>query len=152
MKRTIKVFLGGEPRWVGTLHYDAAGSRERSAFSYAETWLGTADRLAIDPALPLVAGPQFHRKIQSGSVFHGAFADTEPDGWAKRVILRDHAKRRQAARRAGLEQEAVRLQAIDFLLAVDDASRVGALRFQNEAGCFAVLQNPAAARPLRSSN
>ena len=64
MKRTIKVFLGGEPRWVGTLHYDAAGSRERSAFSYAETWLGTADRLAIDPALPLVAGPQFHRKIQ----------------------------------------------------------------------------------------
>ena len=142
MKRTIKVFLGGEPRWVGTLHYDAAGSRERSAFSYAETWLGTADRLAIDPALPLVAGPQFHRKIQSGSVFHGAFADTEPDGWAKRVILRDHAKRRQAARRAGLEQEAVRLQAIDFLLAVDDASRVGALRFQNEAGVFCRATEP----------
>ena len=51
MKRTIKVFLGGEPRWVGTLHYDAAGSRERSAFAYAETWLGTADRLALDPEI-----------------------------------------------------------------------------------------------------
>ena len=82
MKRTIKVFVGDEARWVGTLHYDAVGARERAAFAYAETWLGLADRFALEPALPLVAGPQFHRKIQSGSVFHGAFADTEPDGWA----------------------------------------------------------------------
>ena len=136
MKRTIKVFVGGEPRWVGTLHYDAVGSRERSAFAYAETWLDTADRFALEPALPLVAGPQFHRKVQNGSVFHGAVADTEPDGWARRVILRDHAKRRQAARRAGQEPQALQLQAIDFLLAVDDVSRVGALRFQDEAGIF----------------
>jgi len=87
MKRTLKVFAGDKPKWVGTLHYDAAvGSRERSAFAYAETWLGTADRFALEPALPLVTGPQFHRKAQNGSVFHGAFADTEPDGWARGVI------------------------------------------------------------------
>src|ERR1035437_8368964 len=142
MKRTIKVFVGDEARSVGTLHYDAVGSRERAAFAYAETWLGSADRFALEPALPLVAGPQFHRKVQNGSVFHGAFADTEPDGWARRVILRDHAKRRQAARRAGQEPEAVQLQAIDFLLAVDDASRVGALRFQDEAGVFCRATDP----------
>ena len=52
------------------------------------------------------------------------------------MILRDHAKRRQAARRAGQQPEAVQLQGIDFLLAVDDASRLGALRFQDEAGVF----------------
>ncbi|HWQ92477.1 MAG TPA: type II toxin-antitoxin system HipA family toxin [Clostridia bacterium] len=142
MKRTIKVFLGDEPKWVGTLHYDAVGSRERSAFAYAETWLGTADRFALEPALPLVTGPQFRRKVPNGSVFHGVFADTEPDGWARRVILRDHAKRRQAARRAGKEPGAVQLQAIDFLLAVDDASRVGALRFQDEAGVFCRATEP----------
>lgn len=136
MKRTIKVFVGDEASWAGTLHYDAVGSRERSAFAYAERWLNSADQFAVEPALPLVAGPQFHRKVPNGSVFHGAFADTEPDGWARRVILRDHAKRRQAARRAGQEPEAVHLQAMDFLLAVDDASRVGALRFQDEAGVF----------------
>ena len=127
MKRTIKVFMGDEARVVGTLHYDGGGSRERSAFAYDETWLSAADRFALEPGLPLVAGPQYHRKVPNGSVFHGAFADTEPDGWAKRVILRDHAKRRQEARRLGKEPEAVQLQAIDFLLAVDDASRVGAL-------------------------
>jgi serine/threonine-protein kinase HipA len=136
MKRTIKVFVGDEARGVGTLHYDAVGSRERAAFTYTDNWLASADRFALEPALPLVAGPQFHRRVQNGSVFHGAFADTEPDGWARRVILRDHAKRRQAARRAGQESEAAQLRAIDFLLAVDDASRVGAVRFQDEAGVF----------------
>jgi len=142
MKRTIKVFLGEEASWVGTLHYDAVGSRERAAFSYADGWLASPDRFALEPALPLVAGPQFHRKAPNGSVFHGAFADTEPDGWARRVILRDHAKRRQAARRAGQKPEAVQLQAIDFLLAVDDASRVGALRLQDEAGVFCRATEP----------
>ncbi|HTV62575.1 MAG TPA: HipA N-terminal domain-containing protein [Verrucomicrobiae bacterium] len=142
MKRTIKVFVGDEPRWVGTLHYDAIGSRERSAFGYAESWLESEDRFALEPALTLVTGPQFHRKIENGSVFHGAIADTEPDGWARRVILRDHAKRRQAARRAGREPEVVQLNAIDFLLAVDDSSRVGALRFQDEGGVFCRSAEP----------
>lgn len=142
MKRTIQVFLGEQASWVGTLHYEVVGSRERAAFSYAEAWLVWADRFALEPALPLVTGPQFHSKVPNGSVFHGAFADTEPDGWARRVILRDHAKRRQAARRAGQNPEMVQLQAIDFLLAVDDASRVGALRFQDEAGVFCRAAEP----------
>jgi serine/threonine-protein kinase HipA len=142
MKRAIKVFLGNEPIRTGTLHYDAVGARERSAFAYEESWLGAADRFALDPGLPLVAGPQFHRQVQNGSVFHGAIADTEPDGWARRVILGDHAKRRQTVRRSGQAQEAVPLHAIDFLLAVDDASRAGALRLQDEAGVFCRATEP----------
>ncbi|HEX3625421.1 MAG TPA: type II toxin-antitoxin system HipA family toxin [Verrucomicrobiae bacterium] len=136
MKRTIKVFVGESAKWVGTLHYDAVGSRERAAFVYSEDWLNSADKFALEPMLPLLTGPQFHRQVENGSIFHGAIADTEPDGWAKRVILRDHAKRRQADRRAGGESKSMPLQAIDFLLAVDDTSRVGALRFQDEAGAF----------------
>lgn len=136
MKRTIKVFMGDEARFIGTLHYDGVGTRERSAFAYDESWLSAADRFALEPGLPLVAGPQYHRKVPNGSVFHGAFADTEPDGWAKKVIQRDHAKCRQEARRAGNEPESVQLHTIDFLLAVDDTSRVGALRFQDESGIF----------------
>lgn len=142
MNRSIKVFLGNEARWVGTLHYDSVGSRERAAFVYSETWLASSDRFALEPALPLVAGPQFHRRVKDGSSFHGVFADTEPDGWAKRVILRDHAKRRQAARRSGQKLDVVQFQAMDFLLAVDDASRVGALRFQDKAGVFCRAPEP----------
>lgn len=136
MRRTINVFVGDEPRRVGTLYFDAVGSRERAAFSYTDTWLSSADRFALEPMLPLVTGPQFHGKVPNGSVFHGAFADTEPDGWGRRVILRDYAKRRQEARRSGQQPEPLQLQSIDFLLAVDDASRAGALRLQDETGVF----------------
>ena len=136
MKRTIGVYLGDAARRVGTLHYDQQGARESGAFDYDGTWLADAERFAIDPALDLVAGPQFHRKTRHGSVFHAAIADTEPDGWGRRVILRDHAKRRQASRRAG-EPEAPKLpNAMDFLLAVDDVSRLGALRLRDETGQF----------------
>lgn len=142
MKRAISVFVGDEPVEVGTLHYDAVGARQRSAFAYKESWLSARERFALEPGLSLVSGPQFHRPVEDGSVFHGAIADTEPDGWARRVILRDHAKRRQAARRSGQAQEAVRLGSIDFLLAVDDASRAGGLRFQDEAGIFCRATEP----------
>jgi serine/threonine-protein kinase HipA len=136
MKRTISVFLGNEARRVGILYYDAAGARERSAFSYDDSWIKAPDCFAWDPGLPLVPGPQFHRKSKDGSVFCAAIADTEPDGWAKRVILRDHAKRRQQARKSGKQTERVYLNELDFLLLVDDSSRVGALRFQDEQGVF----------------
>ncbi|HEY1690530.1 MAG TPA: type II toxin-antitoxin system HipA family toxin [Polyangiaceae bacterium] len=136
MRRTLKVFLGDQPRLVGTLLYNADGARENAAFAYDAGWLAAPDRFSIDPALPLVAGPQFHKKTRDGSIFTPAIADTEPDGWSRRVILRDHAKRMQEARRAGVEVDSRPLNDLDFLLAVDDVSRVGALRVQDEEGVF----------------
>lgn len=136
MKRTIRVCVGDEGRLVGTLHYDQQGARESAAFEYDAAWLADVDRFAIEPELVLVAGPQFHRKTRDGSVFHPAIADTEPDGWGRRVIQRDHAKRRQEARREGEPVANRPLNGLDYLLAVDDIGRVGALRFQDEEGRF----------------
>ena len=136
MNRTLHVYVGSDERIVGTLHYDQTGAREHAAFVYDGAWLAAADRFALEPNLPLVTGSQFHRKVASGSVFHSAIADTEPDGWGRRVVLRDHAKRRQAARRTQTETGPAQLNAVDFLLAVDDGSRVGALRFRDETGVF----------------
>ncbi len=142
MKRTLQVFIGNETRLVGTLHYDQNGAREHAAFAYDESWLTAPDRFALEPNLPLVTGAQFHRKAPEGSVFHAAIGDTEPDGWAKRVIMRDYAKRRQSARRAGTDAGSTQLNAVDFLLAVDDGSRVGALRFRDEVGVFQRASEP----------
>jgi serine/threonine-protein kinase HipA len=132
----IAVHLGKEETLLGTLFYDQQGARESAAFEYGPQWLDLAGRFAIEPGLPLVAGPQFHRKTREGSVFHAALADTEPDGWGRRVIQRDHAKRRQEARRAGASVEARPLNSLDYLLAVDDFARVGALRLKDEEGRY----------------
>ena len=92
------------------LHCNRDGARESAAFEYDPKWLGSTARFAIDPTLALVAGPQFHKKPRDGSTYPGAIADTEPDGWGRRVILRDHAKRRAEARQVGdTERTLVRL-------------------------------------------
>lgn len=135
MKRTIQVHLGETPRLVGILRCNKEGTRESAIFEYDVSWLTAKDRFAIDPALPLQRGPQFHHKSRDGSVFHPAIADTEPDGWGRTVIRRDHAKRRAAAKQAGDTIPPVG-GGLDFLLEVDDASRVGALRFRDEEGVF----------------
>jgi len=142
MKLTIKVFLGDEPRLAGMIRYNAEGARESAAFEYDASWLSAPDRFSIDPALQLVPGAQFHKKTRDGSLFHAAIADTEPDGWGRRVILRDHAKRMQGARRAGAQVDSRPLSHLDFLLEVDDSSRVGALRFQDEEGVFRRAPEP----------
>jgi serine/threonine-protein kinase HipA len=135
MKRTIDVMLGDGLR-VGTLRYALPGRRENAAFEYGVGWLGDPAHFTLGPTLPLQAGPQFHRKSKDGSLFHAAIADIEPDGWGRRVIMRDHIKRRQELRREGKEEEAQPLNPLDYLLAVDDESCVGALRFRDENGVF----------------
>ena len=136
MKRKIDVALGTESTSLGELRYDRQGRRESAAFAYTSDWLANAGRFEIDPTLPLVNGFQFHKRNEQGSIFHGAIADTEPDGWGHRVILRAHAKRRQSARSQPHPSETDVLGELDFLLAVDDESRVGALRLRDEEGHF----------------
>lgn len=142
MNRTINVFLGEAARPIGRLRVDIQGARQSAAFEYHPTWIEADDAFAIEPQLPLVSGMQFHKKVGEGSIFHGAIADTEPDGWGRRVILRDHAKRREQARRSGASGSRAPLNPLDFLLSVDDANRVGALRFQDEDGLFQQASEP----------
>ncbi len=111
MNRTIAVFLGELPRQVGTLRFNVQGARESAVFEYHPDWLQADGSFAIAPSLPLTPGPQYHKRVGDGSVFHGAIADAEPDGWGRNVIRRDHAKRRVAARRAG---EPVETRQLDF--------------------------------------
>lgn len=69
MRRTIRTVLGENARNLGTLRFDVQGARESAAFEFDAAWLAAADRFALDPGLPLVTGPQFHRKERGGSVF-----------------------------------------------------------------------------------
>lgn len=74
MRRTIKVFVGDDPRLIGMIRYSADGARASAAFEYDASWLSARDRFSIDPALQLVAGPQFHKRTRDGSIFHSSIA------------------------------------------------------------------------------
>src|SRR6185437_13607296 len=97
------------------------------------------ERFEVSPDLPLREG-HFTRRAASEdeSPFPYALADTEPDAWGKRVIQRAHAKRRQR------DPSLAPLTRFDILAAVDDFSRVGALRLRDKQGAY--LQAAAADR------
>lgn len=136
MNRQIKVYIGDAKRLVGTLFFNASGNRESSGLEYSSNWIESSGSFEIDPALPLKHGRTFKTKREGTSVFHGAIADSEPDGWARQVILRDYGKHRKNRKERGLTVNDAPLTSLDFLLAVDDFSRIGAIRFQDENGEF----------------
>ncbi len=113
---TVEVHIdwAGETHLVGRLH-----TAERSpavSFEYADGWLSRRDAFAIDPSsLPLRSGP-FH-----SPVLFGAMQDCGPDRWGRILVER-------AVRKHVLDRKPY--QDLDYVLALDDASRIGALRFR----------------------
>ena len=137
IQQTVRVALGEAALSLGSLTYGKDGKREYSTFAYGESWLSDASRFEISPDLPLIAGHQFRKApSKEDSIFHFVFADTEPDGWGYRVIARDHARRRKVAHAAGELVPSASLTEMDYLLGVDDMSRIGAIRLMDDRGRF----------------
>lgn len=131
IRRQVQLCIGKAGLPMGSLVYVRQGRRENSAFAYDEDWLASSERFNVSADLQLVAGHQTHKAASlHDSVFHGAIADTAPDAWGRRVIARDHAKRRKG------DPQLPALTEMDYLLAVDDFSRVGALRLRDPDGTW----------------
>jgi serine/threonine-protein kinase HipA len=130
-RKQVSLCIGKAGLPVGSLVHVRQGQRENSAFAYDESWLASPARFNVSADLQLLPGHQTHKAASPmDSVFHGAVADTAPDAWGRRVIARDHAKRRKA------NPALSALTELDYLLAVDDFSRVGALRLRDPAGAW----------------
>lgn len=114
MSVEVHIDWNGETCLVGRLH-----TAERSAaisFEYAAEWLSRANSFSIDPAsLPLRSGPHH------SSVLFGAMQDCGPDRWG-RVLIKRAVEKRVLDRKS--------YQDLDYVLALDDTTRIGALRFR----------------------
>ncbi len=131
LKQQVQVCVGKAAQPLGELSYVLDGAREYSAFAYDPAWLVAPERFEASPDLPLGPGYSVRRApSREDSVFHHALADTEPDAWGRRVIARAHARARKH------DPALPALTAFDYLAAVDDFSRVGALRLRDHAGRF----------------
>lgn len=131
IRTPLQVFLGKAEKPVGKLVFVKDGPREFSQFAYSDEWLAAPQFFDISPDLQRHSGFQLRKPpTQNDSRFFLALADTEPDAWGRRVIARAHAKARAENPTLGP------LTAIDYLASVDDHSRMGALRLQDENGQY----------------
>lgn len=121
MTETIEVHVdqGGETRLVGRCRYVAKRRGQSSVFEYADEWLERPDSFALDPANMSLEVRQIYTTSER-SALPGALRDTAPDRWGQLLIKR-------AFRKAGEERT---LSEIDYLLAITDQTRIGALRYK----------------------
>ncbi len=114
MSWEVHIDWQGQTCFVGRLH--AAAQGPVVSFEYAPKWLGRDGAFPIDPtSLPLQAGALHGRGV------FGAIQDCGPDRWGRILIER-------AVRKRVLTQKPYR--DIDNVIALDDSSRLGALRFR----------------------
>lgn len=121
MTVTIQIYIdhGGKTHSVGRCRYVAKHRGHSSVFEYTDEWLDKPDAFALDPAnLPLDGGQIY--TTSDKSALPGALRDTAPDRWGQQLIKR-------AFRKAGEERA---LSEIDYLLAITDQTRIGALRYK----------------------
>lgn len=131
MKTELDVCLGKAGTAVGRLVFVRNGMRMFTQFAYFQDWLSHQDAFNVSPDLALTPLYQTRKpESREDTLFFLALGDTEPDAWGRRVIARAHAKRREKDPALGA------LTDLDYLCAVDDFSRVGALRLRNAQGTY----------------
>ena len=122
MSRIVEVDLdwNGAVRHVGSMRIGPSGrGGEVVSFQYSNAWLSSPEYFPLQTSLD---GPgEFYP--EKGQGMFGCFGDSAPDRWG-RTLIRLAAKKGAAA-------PAPRLNESDFLLAVGDFLRQGALRFRD---------------------
>lgn len=128
-EESVQVFLDidGNPYPVGNLWFH--NGRESTSFQYDAAWLSGAFGFSIDPQLPA-----YHGMFHADRLF-GVFSDAAPDRWGRLLMRKGNATGRT-------------LSTMDYLLQVDDALRMGALRFRRGEGPFLAEKSPIRIPPL----
>lgn len=128
MNGTIYVYGDWEglkaPKIIGKLNVETLRGKEVFSFEYDEKWLIEEKNTLFDPDLEFFKGRQYSTEEKP---LFGIFTDSCPDRWGRMLLQRNEALN------ARKENRAVRkLNESDFLIGIDDYSRMGALRFKRE--------------------
>ena len=103
---------------VGTLHYEEDGGRQHTAFKYSDEWIANENAFTLAPSLGLTS-QTYYNSGRHRTIFPGPISDCAPDAWGRAVIS---------------NASHTRVNELDYLLAVNDFTRMGALRFIDENG------------------
>lgn len=117
----------GPPVRVGQLTRNTSKTGDTVRFDYAPEWLQQADPTAsfpLDHELPLASGALYAHA--GADQLSGSFQDCSPDRWGKLLM-----ERREAIEAREAQRPVRILRSWDFLLGVNDASRMGGLRLRD---------------------
>ena len=117
-------FRVDNPILMGRLYTQSIKGKEVFSFEFEQQWLQTPYCRLLDPDLQLFRGRQF---LADSKTNFGIFADSAPDRWG-RVLL----ERRESVRAKEEGQARQILMESDFLLGVNDSTRMGALRLKTD--------------------
>jgi len=119
--KRVRVAIGERLQPVGEIVFETDGRRQTSMFRYAVEWLENPQRFPIAPSMPL-GESQFYAsasRVNPRDALLGPVSDGSPDSWGRGLIRRA---------RSGTLTE------LDYLLAVDDLTRQGSLRYLGQDG------------------
>ncbi len=118
----VDAWSGEAPRRAGWLRRAGVAERSDIAFEYDQPWLDAAGTFNLDPSLE--PRPSEQRRPTAAQL-HPIFTDAAPDRWGQRLLDR---RELELAKREG--RKARPLDPFDYLIRVNDATRMGALRLQ----------------------
>lgn len=111
-----------EPRLIGDLNYESLCGSDSSGFCYNDEWLKDYGGLFLSDDLNNYPSQQY---TAPGKDIFGCFSDALPDRWGRTLINRWEqilAKEENRPMR--------RLSSFDYLIGIEDFSRMGAFRFK----------------------
>ena len=107
---------------VGELTMDSIRGGETYGFKFEPSWLKKHGSVSLSDDLNNYVGMQYG---QPGKDIFGCFSDSLPDRWGRTLVLR-----REQILAAEEKRPVRRLSSMDYLLGIDDATRMGGFRFK----------------------
>src|SRR5574344_2583757 len=111
-----------EPRMIGELSYESLRGSDSYGFCYSADWLRDYGSLFLSDDLNNYPGQQYTAR---GKDIYGCFSDALPDRWGRTLI-----NRREQILAKEEKRPVRRLSSFDYLVGIEDYSRMGGLRFK----------------------
>ncbi len=111
-----------EPMLVGELGYESLRGSDSYAFKFDNDWLRQYGSLFLSADINNYPGQQY---TQPGHDIFGCFSDALPDRWGRLLL-----NRREQILAVEERRPIRRLSSFDYLIGIDDFSRIGGFRFK----------------------
>ncbi len=114
------------PLLIGELSYESVRGSETYGFAFHKDWLAKYGDVFLSEDLQNYPGMQY---TKPGQDIFACFSDALPDRWGRTLL-----NRREQIAATEEKRPLQRLTSFDYLVGIDDASRMGGFRFSENPG------------------